>query len=160
MSDKEVNSIDNVVETEDKTASSEKKPNVKKPKPAKNHNWMITATIVLASSILTLLCLIPFGYIFSQKIPNPIGVVDLQKLVDENQSVIMGAFINSPEISEQQRMLAHQQAQQFANKLSKAVENTAKECKCVLINKAAVLTEKQNGVLVDYTDKIRQEVKK
>lgn len=159
MSDKEVNSIDNVVETEDKTASSEKKPNVKKLKPAKNHNWMTTATIVLASSILTLLCLIPFGYIFSQKMPNPIGVVDLQKLVDENQNTILGAIINSPDISEQQRMLAHQQAQEFASKLTKAVEETAAECQCVLINKAAVLTENQKGVLVDYTDKIRKKVK-
>lgn len=137
-----------------------KEAKTSKPKKEGSSKWMTTLSMILGSTILTLLCLIPFVYVINQKLPKPIGVIDLQKLVDENQSVIIGAFTNSDEISDQQRMLAHQQAQQFATKLSQAVEATAKECQCVLINKAAVLTESQKGVLVDYTDKIRKEVKK
>lgn len=156
MSDDKKIESDDVQEVEHQQESKSQKPK----KKAKSGNWVSAMTMVIASTILTLLCLIPFGYAFLQKIPNPVGVVDLQKLVDENQSTIVAALMTSPDVSEQQRMLAQQQAQQFATKLSKAVEETAKECKCVLINKAAVLTDKQAGVLVDYTDKIRQEVKK
>lgn len=117
-------------------------------------------TMVLFSTILTLICLAPIGYFAMKKMPKPMGMIDLQALVNENQNTIINALGNSGEITEHQRMLAQQQAQQFATKLSKSVEETAKECGCVLINKAAVLTEKQAGVLVDYTDKIRQDIKK
>lgn len=144
---------------EDLVTQSSKQADDKKINSDRSTKVIATLTVAMISTIITLICLIPFGFIFNKKIPNPIGVVDLQKLVDENQNTILGAIINSPDISEQQRMLAHQQAQEFASKLTKAVEETAAECQCVLINKAAVLTENQKGVLVDYTDKIRKKVK-
>lgn len=132
----------------------------KKEKRSISANTLSSITMVLFSTILTLVCLAPIGYFAMKKIPKPIGVIDLQVLVNENQNTIINALGNSSEISEHQRMLAQKQAQEFATKLSQSVENTAKECGCVLINKAAVLTEKQAGVLVDYTDKIRQDIKK
>lgn len=132
----------------------------KKEKRSISANTLSSITMVLFSTILTLVCLAPIGYFAMKKIPKPIGVIDLQVLVNENQNAIINALGNSSEISEYQRMLAQKQAQEFATKLSQSVENTAKECGCVLINKAAVLTEKQAGVLVDYTDKIRQDIKK
>lgn len=132
---------------------------VKKKRQWLSEKGLNTLTMVIASTLLTFVCLSPLLYLMNKKIPKPMGVIDLQALVNENQNAIVNTFSNSTEISEEQRADAMKKTQDFAIKLNKAVADKAIECGCVLVNKAAVLTEQQDGVIVDYTDKIRQEVK-
>lgn len=115
--------------------------------------------LVCFSTLLTLLCLIPIGYLLTKKIPKPVGVIDLQSLVNENQNAILTSFSNSAEISEEQRAAAINRTQIFTARLNKAVAEKAIQCQCVLINKAAVLADKPNTALVDYTEEIRKAVK-
>ena len=115
--------------------------------------------IMFFSTLLTLLCLLPIGYLLTKKIPKPVGIIDLQLLVNENQNAILTSFSNSSEITEEQRAAAIKKAQEFTSKLNKAVSEKAIECQCVLINKAAVLADKPSTALVDYTDEIRKEIK-
>lgn len=115
--------------------------------------------LVFFSTLLTLLCLIPIGYLLTKKIPKPVGVIDLQLLVNENQNAILTSFSNSAEISEEQRAAAINRTQIFTARLNKAVAEKAIQCQCVLINKAAVLADKPNTALVDYTEEIRKAVK-
>ena len=99
------------------------------------------------------------GYLLTKKIPKPVGVIDLQLLVNENQNAILTSFSNSAEISEEQRAAAINRTQIFTARLNKAVAEKAIQCQCVLINKAAVLADKPNTALVDYTEEIRKAVK-
>lgn len=115
--------------------------------------------IMFFSTLLTLLCLLPIGYLLTKKIPKPVGIIDLQLLVNENQNAILTSFSNSSEITEEQRAAAIKKTQEFTSKLNKAVAEKATECQCVLINKAAVLADKPSTALVDYTDEIRKEIK-
>ena len=115
--------------------------------------------LVFMSALLTLVCLAPVGYLMYKKVPKPIGIIDVQEIVNENQRDIISAFSNSEYISEQQKVDSLNKAQMFTAKLNKAVEEVSEECGCVLINKAAVLTEAKSNVMVDYTDTVRNKVK-
>lgn len=140
----------------------EKKVLTKKEKLKRNwlsESMLNAMLLVFMSALLTLICLAPVGYLMYKKVPKPIGIIDVQEIVNENQRDIISAFSNSEYISEQQKVDSLNKAQMFTAKLNKAVEDVSEECGCVLINKAAVLTEAKSNVMVDYTDTVRNKVK-
>lgn len=154
--------IDNKPQEEKQKEVVEKKVLTKKEKLKRN--WLSESMLngmllVFMSALLTLVCLAPVGYLMYKKVPKPIGIIDVQEIVNENQRDIISAFSNSEYISEQQKVDSLNKAQMFTAKLNKAVEEVSEECGCVLINKAAVLTEAKSNVMVDYTDTVRNKVK-
>lgn len=154
--------IDNKPQEEKQKEVVEKKVLTKKEKLKRN--WLSESMLngmllVFMSALLTLVCLAPVGYLMYKKVPKPIGIIDVQEIVNENQRDIVSAFSNSEYISEQQKVDSLNKAQMFTAKLNKAVEEVSEECGCVLINKAAVLTEAKSNVMVDYTDTVRNKVK-
>lgn len=165
--DEEVVMVEEVTKTTPKSNEAkedvvEKKVLAKKEKLKRN--WLSESMLngmllVFMSALLTLICLAPVGYLMYKKVPKPIGIIDVQEIVNENQRDIISAFSNSEYISEQQKVDSLNKAQMFTAKLNKAVEEVSEECGCVLINKAAVLTEAKSNVMVDYTDTVRNKVK-
>lgn len=147
----------------EKEAINQQKILTKKEKLKKHwlsESMLNAMLLVFMSALLTLLCLLPVGYLMYKKVPKPMGIIDIQAIVNENQRDIVAAFSNSEFISEEQKLASLEKARMFTERLNDAVEEVSEECECVLINKAAVLTEAKSGVMVDYTDKVRNKVKR
>ncbi len=108
----------------------------------------------LISAFLTLLALMPVGYVLYRNLPPRIATVDLQKLVEEDQQRVVDKVARGGPVSEEQRALMQVLTVDFAKKMSNAVEALSQECHCVLINKSALL----NGSPVDYTAWVRKKV--
>lgn len=109
----------------------------------------------LLSTFITLLAIAPVGYIAYRNRPPQVATVDLQKLVEEQQQTIINALSKGAP-TDAQRTDAASQTETFAKKLSKTVDDLGAECKCVIVNKAALL----GGALVDYTDLVRERLTK
>lgn len=152
------------INSEDEETLVVKKKLIKKKKLKKegfllSENMLNSMILVVFSALLTLLCASPVGFLLYKKIPKPVGVIDLQAIVMENQREITAAFTSSEYISEEQKSASIARAQAFTTKLNDAVEKKAEDCGCVLVNKAAVLTEAREGIMIDYTNDIRKMVK-
>lgn len=123
-------------------------------------NWLDIATIAILSSLISILVISPFIYKGYKLIPRKIAVVDVQKLVEENQSSIISRMQkNNGIVSDEERNDYLQRTANFAKSLSVTLEELEKNCHCVLLNKAALLTTSTSGV-VDYTDKAREILQK
>lgn len=111
-----------------------------------------TAVVIAGSVLFTLVLLIPVAYMAHRALPPAVATVDLQKLVEEEQQRSAQAITaTGGALPEAQRKAAEQAAIGFSSKLSAAVEALSVDCKCVLMNKAAVL----GGGSVDLTDMVR-----
>jgi hypothetical protein len=114
---------------------------------------MVTA---LVSTCFTLAALIPVAYMAYKHIPPPLVTIDLQKIVEENQlQLIEHIGTANSNGSEEKRAMSERMAADFAQRLSKNVTQLSEECQCVLINKAALLSETP----IDYTDLLNERMK-
>jgi len=111
---------------------------------------------VLVSVFVTLLALTPVGYMAYRNMPAPVATVDLQKLVQEAQKPTIDVLGKGDSISEAQRAAVEKLTVEFAKRLSVALDTLGAECRCVLVNKAALL----GGTTIDYTDLIRERAKR
>jgi hypothetical protein len=113
------------------------------------------ATIIL-SVFVTLLALAPVGYMAYHNMPQKIATVDLQKLVEEEQKRSIDVLSNGSGVSGEQRAAVEKLTVDFAKKLSASIDTLGAECRCVIVNKAALL----GGVTIDYTDVVRERIRR
>ncbi|KVD80537.1 hypothetical protein [Burkholderia ubonensis] len=111
---------------------------------------------VLISSIVTLLALAPVLNVRLAHLPKPVATVDLQQLVVLGQQRYLDrrnvqAAASVPDVS-----TATVASAEFARDLSAAVIELGVTCKCILVNKAAVLN---SDATTDYTDQLRDKLK-
>lgn len=116
-------------------------------------NWMDTLTTVLLTAALVLVAMSPVAYAIYKRTPPEVAVVDLQKLVEEDQTRLLEVLGSSN--LDQKRDIAERMTADFAKKLSATVETLGNECHCVLVNKAALL----GGTAIDYTNEVRRRLK-
>lgn len=113
--------------------------------------------IVLLAVLLTLLALAPVAFMAYRAIPPRVATVDLQRLIEDDQKKTIDLLGRSNGVvGDDQRATLQRMSEDFARKLSAAVERLGAECRCVLVNKAALL----GGTAVDYTDHLREQVKR
>ncbi|KVR07159.1 hypothetical protein WK09_25500 [Burkholderia ubonensis] len=111
---------------------------------------------VLISSIVTLLALAPVLYVRLAHLPKPVATVDLQQLVVLGQQRYLDRRNVQPAASVPDVSTATAASAEFARDLSAAVIELGATCKCVLVNKAAVLN---SDAITDYTDQLRDKLK-
>lgn len=117
-------------------------------------------TNAIVTAIILLLVVSPVAYSIYKRLPKPIAVVDVQKLMQEHESsMLVQLQANNGSVTDQQRQLYNQSSLMFAQKLSFAVEQLGKDCQCILVNKAALLTSTESGI-IDYTATLRESIKK
>lgn len=123
-------------------------------------DWLALAIPILLSAMVVLMALAPLGYVLMRNLPRPVATIDLQKLVLEaqqrhlartNRGAVATAGISASDAAAEQAAATVDSAR-FARDLSVAVEQLGRTCRCVLVNKAAVLN---GSTLVDYTDALR-----
>jgi hypothetical protein len=112
--------------------------------------------VVVSAVLLTLLALAPVAYKAYQSLPPHVAQVDLQKLVEEEQQQTITFLEKGGTVTDEQRAGFEKRTVNFAKALSSQIDQLGTECKCVIVNKAAVL----GGSVIDYTDVIRQRMKK
>jgi len=112
---------------------------------------------VMVSICLTMLVMLPVFVMVYRQLPPQLATVDLQKIIEEDQSRIVNLLGSSAgNLSEQGRLQNEQMATDFARRLTSNIEQIGAECHCILINKAALLS----GNAVDYTDLLMERMKK
>lgn len=112
---------------------------------------------VAVSVFVTLLALTPIGYMAVRSMPPRIATVDLQKLIEEEQQKAIEVITRANgSVSSEQIAALEKQTVDFAKNLSKSIEALGAQCNCVILNKAALL----GGATIDYTDLVRDQVKK
>lgn len=118
---------------------------------------MNLVVVVLLSACFTLLVLAPVFYVVYKNMPPAIASIDLQKIVEEDQARLMSAIgTTAGGAVEERRAASERLSADFAQRLSKGVEQLSAEGGCVIINKAALLS----GNTIDYTDLLRERMKK
>lgn len=116
-------------------------------------SWADRALPVLLSSLVTMALFGPAFLALASREPRPVATVDLQKLVEAAQARQIAAFRAThgaqavPDESAAQA--AVDDTGRFARELSVAVDALGQSCRCVLVNKAAILNA---GSVIDYTD--------
>lgn len=138
--------------TELTTAPKKDGPGQPAALPADRMRYVLPA---LLSTLITMVALAPVLYAMSRSMPPRVVTVDLQGLVDEEQKRTLAVIGNGGVVADEQRMTAERLTVEFAKQLSGAVDALAEECRCVIVNKAALL----GGETVDYTDQVRARVK-
>lgn len=119
-------------------------------------SWTDRALPVLLSSLVTMALIGPAFWALASREPRPVATVDLQNLVEAAQGRQIAAFRAThgahavPDASATQA--AVDDTARFARELSVAVDALGQSCRCVLVNKAAILN---TGSVVDYTDTLR-----
>lgn len=120
-----------------------------------NTSWSEVLLIAILSALISVAVIFPVGYHMYKKAYNPIGVVDLQKLMQEHQERMLTHTKGGQSgESEQIRYFIERETASFAKKISDGVDVIGKSCGCILINKAALLTTVGNTT-VDYTNQLR-----
>ena len=115
----------------------------------------VLATALL-STCLTLLALSPFAYVVYKHMPPSVATVDLQRLVEEEQKSVLDLMGGQgASATPEQRAIAEKHTAEFAKRLSIAVDQLGQDCRCVLVNTAALLT----GSVSDYTDVVRERIR-
>lgn len=112
--------------------------------------------MVVSAVLLTLVALAPVAYKAYQSVPPHVAQVDLQKLVEEEQQRVIDVMSKGGNVSDEQRAAFERRTVSFAKALSESIDQLGGECKCVIVNKAAIL----GGSVIDYTDLIRQRMKR
>jgi len=125
--------------------------------PAMGGDTLKMWAIALASSCLSITVVLGIGYGAEKRLPPPIATVDIQKLVLEDQQHTLDAIGKTGDgLTDAGRERALKMTSEFAKRLSSAIDQLGGECKCVLVNKAALLT---NGT-ADYTDLVRNKIQR
>jgi len=108
--------------------------------------------IAILSALISVAVIFPVGYHMYKKAYTPIGIVDLQKLMEEHQERML--LQTNGGQSEQMRPLVERETAHFAQRISTGVDAIGKSCGCVLLNKAALLTT-TGSTTIDYTNQLR-----
>lgn len=114
------------------------------------------ALLVALAVLATLIVLAPVAYVAYGALPPRVATVDLQKLVEDEQKRTIDVLAKGATISDDQRAIIEKLTVDFAKNLSAAVEQLGEECRCVIVNKAALL----GGRADDYTDQVRERMKR
>ena len=114
-----------------------------------------TLSIALVATVLTLLALAPLAYVAYRHQPPQIVTVDLQKLLEEQQQKTIDLLKKGGGFSDEQRLAAEKLTIDFAKALSVAVDTLGQDCRCVIVNKAAIL----GGTTIDYTELVREKLR-
>jgi len=112
--------------------------------------------VACVSLACTVLALGPLAVMAYRHFPARVATVDLQSLVEEDQQKsiqALGKVSGGVATADERTAYAHR-AIGFAKRLSDAVDALGESCRCVIVNKAAVL----GGSAADYTDSIRRRV--
>lgn len=112
--------------------------------------------VTCVSLACTVLALGPITLLAYRHLPPRVAIVDLQSLVEEDQQKSVQALGKLPGgvVTADERTAFTNRAIGFAKKLSDAVDALSESCRCVIVNKAAIL----GGAAVDYTDSVRRRV--
>ncbi|ALK35174.1 hypothetical protein [Burkholderia plantarii] len=96
----------------------------------------------LLTAVGTLLIHAPIDYFQQSEAAAPIVVVDVQKLLTDEQATQIKQFGDGDpaHMTPEAKSAALQQAGDWAKHLSDAVAQYGAECRCVVVNKAAVLS--------------------
>ncbi|CAM0776424.1 hypothetical protein [Acinetobacter beijerinckii] len=135
----------------------------KKQNSKSSDKWLDMTKFVMAIALISSLITIPGLYIVKQG-QTKIGVVDVQALIMEHEKKVtqqlyanQGAYQSSDAVSLNSGVV-EQQTKQFIQKMEASIDDINKNCGCVLINKAALLT--QTGKVSDYTQTVREALEK
>ncbi|WP_340601063.1 hypothetical protein [Acinetobacter sp. HZNU-JH01] len=125
--------------------------------------WLNITKFVMATAFISSLITIPGLYIVKQG-QTKIGVVDVQALIMEHEKKVtqqlyanQGAY-QSNESAALNSGVVEEQTKQFVQRMESSIDEINKDCGCVLINKAALLT--QTGNVSDYTQTVREALAK
>jgi len=123
------------------------------PAPATPHenDWLRWFAHAVSAALLVLVALVPLGYALWMRLPPKVVTVDLQRLVEDDQTRVVQSMGAESALTPEARAVLHQQTVDFARKLSLAIDQMGQECHCVIINKAALL----GGQSIDYTEQVR-----
>ncbi|WP_257820156.1 hypothetical protein [Burkholderia glumae] len=96
----------------------------------------------LLTAVGTLMIHAPIDYLQQSQAAAPLVVVDVQKLLTDEQATQIKQFGNGDpsRMTPEAKSAALQQAGDWAKHLSDAVAQYGAECRCVVVNKAAVLS--------------------
>ena len=122
---------------------------------ASSKDGLQTLSIALVSTVLTLLALVPLAYVAYRHQPPQMVTVDLQKLLEEQQQKTIELLKKGGGLSEEQRLAAEKLTIDFAKALSVTVDILGQDCRCVIVNKAAIL----GGTAIDYTELVREKLR-
>lgn len=93
----------------------------------------------------------PFAYKFSRSIPPQVATVDIQSVLEtEQKKWADGLSIDSTRTESEKKELESRSIR-FAMNLSQTVEQLGRDCRCIVLNKAAVLS----GDYLDLTDVLK-----
>lgn len=121
---------------------------------SKKRIFISTAADHALSISVSLILAIGLGVIAARNIPPRVVSVDLQALVDEEQSRTMTrlGIPSGQALTSEQRDIRERLGVEFAQKLSAAVDLVASECNCILVNKAALLGGRYGDVTAEIRD--------
>ena len=128
---------------------------VASPVAGPSKDGLQTLSIALVATVLTLLALAPVAYVAYRHQPPQIVTVDLQKLLEEQQQKTIDLLKKGGGLSDEQRLAAEKLTIDFAKALSVAVDTLGQDCRCVIVNKAAIL----GGTALDYTELVREKLR-
>ena len=159
--------IDEVInednQNKEKVEPELKTEKVSSQKVSKIDKWINGLKFVIATALISLLVTFP-GLYLVKKSQVKVGVVDVQALLVEHEQKVtqqlyanQGLYQNSDAASLNSGAV-EEQTKQFLLKLEGSIDDINNNCGCVLINKAALLT--QSGNVVDYTQKVREALEK
>lgn len=159
--------IDEVInednQNKEKVEPELKTEKVSSQKVSKIDKWISGLKFVIATALISLLVTFP-GLYLVKKSQVKVGVVDVQALLVEHEKKVtqqlyanQGLYQNSDAASLNSGAV-EEQTKQFLLKLEGSIDDINNNCGCVLINKAALLT--QSGSVVDYTQKVREALEK
>ena len=159
--------IDEVInednQNKEKVEPELKTEKVSSQKVSKIDKWISGLKFVIATALISLLVTFP-GLYLVKKSQVKVGVVDVQALLVEHEKKVtqqlyanQGLYQNSDAASLNSGAV-EEQTKQFLLKLEGSIDDSNNNCGCVLINKAALLT--QSGNVVDYTQKVREALEK
>lgn len=117
------------------------------------HSLAVTTWVAV---VCTLLVLSPVAYTAYRHLPAQVVTVDLQKLIEDDQQRTIAMLGQTPDgvATDAQRQVILQNTRQFADRLGTALDVVGQHCRCVVVNKAAVLS----GTAPDYTAVIGQQL--
>ena len=159
--------IDEVInednQNKEKVEPELKTEKVSSQKVSKIDKWISGLKFVIATALISLLVTFP-GLYLVKKSQVKVGVVDVQALlVDHVKKVTQQLYANqglyqNSDAASLNSGAVEEQTKQFLLKLEGSIDDINNNCGCVLINKAALLT--QSGNVVDYTQKVREALEK
>ncbi|MBN3815160.1 hypothetical protein G3N57_00410 [Paraburkholderia sp. Se-20369] len=120
------------------------------------HDLVLTSIISVCASLVLGA---PLVYFWSQRDKvAPVVVVDVQKLITDEQEALLKSINNGDPVhmTDDAKNKATQHAGDYAKRLSAALDQLGRECRCVVVNKAAVLA----GDASDLTDLIVRRIAK